>query len=226
MRKAMKTVGLVVVLAAGVLLADEPPPRHLHWKSVMTGMGIPEGLTSETWVKGEKVRTVMQTPMGESTVVVKDKVVYMRTGAMAMKMPVEQGQAGKGPMPKPQDYATRLEEILKGGTRVGTEVIDGEKCDKWVIRPEGQKGEETLWISPSLKFPRQISVKTEAGEIIVKNQGIEKKVDLPDSAFEPDPKVNYQDMSGMRHGGPPPAAKPMDKPMDKPADKPKESPKK
>jgi len=198
-------MGALLLMSAGSLLAEAPvPPKQLHWKSEMSGTGVPPGLTSETWLKGDRVRTVMQTPMGESVVVVKDKVVYMKTGGMAMKMPAE-SQQQKGPMPRPTDYATRLEELLKGGKKVGTEEIDGEACDKWVVKPEGVKGEETIWISPSLQFPRQIAVKTDAGEIIVKNTNIEKKVSLDDKMFEPEAGVTYQDMSGsMRRGAAPP----------------------
>ena len=187
---------------------DAGKDRQLHWKSEMTGTNVPAGMTSETWLKGERVRTVMQTPVGESVVVMKDKVVYMKSAGMAMKMPVDERQQ-KGPMPKPTDYATKLEDLLKGGKKVGTEEIDGEACDKWVVKPEGAQGEETLWISPSLHFPRQISVKTDAGEIIVKNKDIQTKVSLDDKLFEPDPNVTYQDMSAMRGmGGAPPQPKP------------------
>jgi hypothetical protein len=214
MKMVRHSIAALLVLSAGFALAEAATtaPKQLHWKSEMSGTGVPPGLTSETWLKGERVRTVMQTPMGESVVIVKDKVVYMQTGGMAMKMPAE-AQQQKGPMPRPTDYATRLEELLKGGKKVGTETIDGEACDKWIVKPEGVKGEETIWISPSLQFPRQISVKTDAGEIIVKNTNIEKKVSLEDKAFEPDPNVTYQDMSGAmrRGGGAPPPPKPIEK---------------
>jgi len=193
---------------AKAVASKDDSARQLHWKSEMTGKNVPPGLTSETWLKGERVRTVMQTPVGESVVVMKDKVVYMKSAGMAMKMPVDERQQ-KGPMPKPTDYATKLEDLLKGGKKVGTEEIDGEACDKWVVKPEGAQGEETLWISPSLHFPRQISVKTDAGEIIVKNKDIQTKVSLDDKLFEPDPNVTYQDMSAMRGmGGAPPQPKP------------------
>jgi hypothetical protein len=216
MKMLRGSIGAVLVLATGAVLGATPatkeaPPRQLHWKSEMTGKNVPPGLTSETWLKGERVRTVMQTPMGESVVVVKDKVVYMKTGSMAMKVPVD-AQQQKGPMPRPTDYATKLEELLKGGKKVGTEEIDGEACDKWVIHPEGAAGEETLWISPSLHFPRQIAVRTDAGEIVVKNKDIQTKVTLDEKLFDPDPTVTYQDMGAMRRGGaapapPPPAEK-------------------
>jgi len=209
-------IGAALVLAAGTAFgtakeAKEPPVRQLHWKSEMTGKNVPPGLTSETWLKGERVRTVMQTPMGESVVVVKDKVVYMKSAGTAMKMPMDTQQQ-RGPMPKPTDYATRLDEILKGGKNVGKEEIDGEACDKWVVKPEGTNGEETLWISPSLKFPRQISVKTDAGEIIVKNKDIQTKFTLDEKLFDPDPNVTYQDMGGMRRPVAPPPAPPAKKP--------------
>jgi hypothetical protein len=196
MKMLRGSIGAVLVLATGAVLGATPatkeaPPRQLHWKSEMTGKNVPPGLTSETWLK--------------------DKVVYMKTGSMAMKVPVD-AQQQKGPMPRPTDYATKLEELLKGGKKVGTEEIDGEACDKWVIHPEGAAGEETLWISPSLHFPRQIAVRTDAGEIVVKNKDIQTKVTLDEKLFDPDPTVTYQDMGAMRRGGaapapPPPAEK-------------------
>ena len=56
------------------------------------------------------------------------------------------------------------------------------------------------------------AVKTDAGEIVVKNKDIQTKVTLDDKMFDPDPSVTYQEMGAMRHAGaapapPPPAEK-------------------
>src|SRR5689334_12906509 len=129
-RKSLLVLAGLAVLAGAASAETKPAPaRQLHWRSEMTGTNVPAGLVSETWVKGDRVRTVMETPLGESVVVVKDRVAYMSNGAMARKMRLDE-RTGKGPMPAPTDYATRLDELLKRGRKVGTEEVDGEVCDK------------------------------------------------------------------------------------------------
>ncbi len=62
---------------------------------------------------------------------------------------------------------------------------------------QGRTLEMTLWISPSLKFPRQIRMQTEMGDALIRNREIERKVTLADSEFEPDRTVTYREMSDV-----------------------------
>lgn len=190
----MKRTLLALLVASPLLAADVP---EFHYRTEMSGASLPQAMKSETWIKGDKVRMEMETPVGPSTTIVKDKVVYSKMGAMAMKIPADlQKSAG----PNPSDYAQRMEEYLKRGTKVGTEVVDGEKCDKYHLTRDqsGRKVEETVWISPSLQFPRKIVMKTkDQGEITMRNYDIVKKVTLANDKFEPEPGVNYMDMTEM-----------------------------
>jgi len=195
-----------LVLMAAPLAAESG--REFHFKTEMTGAGLPSALLSETWVKGEHVRVETQTPMGPSSIVIKDKTMYTKMGGMAMKMSLDQQRKGMTP-PRAADYAQALDEKLKGGTKVGTETVDGELCDKWVVKrtDEGRASEETIWISPSLHFPRKVVVKMDKGEMTMHNTDIKTKVDLDAKMFEPEDGVTYMDMSEMMkrsQGGQPP----------------------
>jgi outer membrane lipoprotein-sorting protein len=191
----MKRMTLMALLvAAAPLVAAES--RELHFKTEMSGAGLPQAMTSETWIKGEKVRMEMETPIGPSTTVIKDKVVYSKTGSMAMKIPVDM-QKNSGP--RPTDWATAMDQFLKNGKKIGTETVDGEMCDKWHITKDqnGKEIDQTVWISPSLQFPRKTVTKSEKGELTMHNRDIEKKVSLDASKFEPEAGVNYMDMTEM-----------------------------
>ena len=170
---------------------------QLHWKSEMTVEKFGITIPSETWIKGNKVRVVAQTPVGESVTVIRDGVAWVKTPMLAMKTRVGPGK-GAGGDPG-VDIARDLDAFLAKGTKLGTETVDGELCEIWkTTRTEqGKALEMTLWISPSLKFPRQIRMQTEMGDALIRNRDVEKKVTLADSEFEPDPGVTYREMSDV-----------------------------
>lgn len=196
----MKNFVLAVVVVLSLPAAADAP-RELHWKSTMTIPGMPFELVSETWVKGDKVRMVAQTPMGPAVTVVKGRSVYINTPAIAMKTSVDATQKST----QPGDLARNLDDLLKNGTKLGTETVDGEACEKWKTTrvDNGSATEMLLWMSPSLKFPRKVVVKNETqGEVTMRITDIEKKVTLDDKLFEPEPGVDYKEMSDViRSGG-------------------------
>jgi hypothetical protein len=177
--------------------AAAAPGTELHWKSDMTVEKFGITIPSETWIKGSWVRVVAQTPVGESVTVIRDGTAWVKTPMLAMKTTVGSGE-GAGGDPG-LDIARDLDAFLAKGTKVGTEAVDGEVCDVWkTTRTEqGKTVEMTLWISPSLRFPRQIRMQTDMGEALIRNREIEKKVTLADSAFEPDRTVTYREMADV-----------------------------
>jgi len=188
MRRAAALLAVVVALPA----AAATPNNEYHWKTEMTIPGAPFPVTSETWIRGNRVRMVTHTPMGPSVAVVKDGTVYIHAGPVAVKGPAQTGEN-----PNPAVFAGDLSAILKGGTKLGTETVDGEACEKWHVTrtSEGKTTDLTLWVSPTLKFPRKVIVKDEEREITMHNTEIERKVALPDKDFEPDTNVTYRDMT-------------------------------
>lgn len=200
---AMKNIVLSALVSATIVSfpAAAEAPRELHWKSTMQIPGMSFDLPSETWVKGDKVRVVTDTPVGKAVTVVKGKTVYINSGGLAIKTTVDAAPKGT----QPADFARNLDDLLKNGTKLGTETVDGEACEKWkTTRTDGSSSTEMLlWISPSLKFPRKVVVKDETrGEITFHNTDIERTVTLDDKLFEPEPGVDYKDMSDViRSGG-------------------------
>jgi outer membrane lipoprotein-sorting protein len=193
-------VAVLMAAAASSARAAAPaadPVTQLHWKSDMTVESFGITIPSETWIKGDKVRVVAQTPVGESVTIIRDGMAWVKTPQLAMKTSVG-SERGGGADPG-LDIVRDLESFLSKGTKLGTETVDGEICDKWkTTRTEqGRTLEMTLWISPSLKFPRQIRMQTEMGDALIRNRDIEKKVALADSAFEPDPTVTYRELADV-----------------------------
>jgi len=129
--------------------------------------------------------------------VIRDGIAWVKTPMLAMKAKVgsEKGAGGDPGV----DVARDLEKFLRNGTKLGTENVDGEVCEMWkTTRTEqGKSLEMTLWISPTLKFPRQIRMQTEMGEALIRNRDIERKVTLADSEFEPDRTVTYHEMADV-----------------------------
>src|SRR5262249_1624253 len=97
----MKKALLVLALVSARLLAE--PRSQVHFKREVAGSGLPGVMTGETWVKGNRVRTVMDTPMGSSISIVKDNVVYVTMAGMAVKMSVDAQRKQRGL--SPADYA-------------------------------------------------------------------------------------------------------------------------
>ena len=182
-----------------MLAADAP--REFHWKSTMAIPGMPFNLESETWVKGNRVRVVTQTPMGPSVTVVKGRSVYINAGTIAVKTTMGAVPDGSSPA----NLAQNLDDLLRNGTRLGSETVDGEACETWKTTrsDNGSSTEVLLWMSPTLRFPRKVVVKdTQRGDVTMHNTDIENKVTLGDKLFEPDPGVKYQEMGeAMRSPG-------------------------
>ena len=196
---------VVLVAALGSASARSAPPpataadatTQIHWKSDMTVEKFGITIPSETWIKGNRVRVVAQTPVGESVTVIRDGTAWVKTPMLAMKARV--GSDGGGGTDPGLDIARDLDAFLAKGTKLGSETVDGEVCEMWkTTRTEqGKTLEMTLWISPTLKVPRQIRMQTEMGDALIRNREIEKKVTLPDSEFEPDRTVTYREMSDV-----------------------------
>lgn len=183
------------ILLASLFAAAAPAlgeSRQAHWRSEISGGPVPGKLTSETWIKGDRVRMVLDSPAGPSVMIVKGDTAYMTMGKTALKMPVD---TRTGASPRPADYVNGLDKLLEGGKKLQGELVDGEFCEKWqVIRNEGGVPvETTLWVSIAMRFPRKVVVKTDRGDVVMRNKDIELGIKLDDAFFEPDPSLRYED---------------------------------
>lgn len=190
---------IVAALASSVPAAAAPPKpaekpvRQLHWRTEMTGAALQGArIHWESWVRGEDMRLVLDMAGQKQTFVARNGIIYMIAGGMAVKTSVSTEER---PWPRPVDYVLKLDEMLAKGTKVGEEEVDGEVCAKWeVLVGAGASNPTTLWVSPSLKFPRRVKLPSDDGEIVMRNHGIEISVELSDALFTPE-KRDYRDVS-------------------------------
>lgn len=191
----MRRMLLAATLAA-TLPASAASPGRAHWKSEMTGSALPTPVKVESWVKDGRQRTETTTPVGTSTIIVKDGTAWIRSGPLAMKMPVSRHRSAT---PQPVDYVQDLDALLASGTRLGTESLDGETCETWkvVLTRDDRKVESVLWISPSLRFPRQVTVKAERGDVRIRNHAIDLAGAIDDALFTPDAGIAWQDLGDV-----------------------------
>lgn len=187
---------LLAATVAAVLPASAASPGRAHWKSEMTGSALPTPVKVESWVKEGRQRTETTTPVGTSTIIVKDGTAWIRSGPLAMKMPVSRHRSAT---PQPVDYVQDLDALLASGTRLGTESLDGETCETWkvVLTRDERKVESVLWISPSLRFPRQVTVKSERGDVRIRNLAIDLAGPIDDALFTPDAGIAWQDLGDV-----------------------------
>lgn len=191
MRTTLSAAALA--LAVPVLAA---PPKQAHWKSEMTGSALPAPVSVESWVKDTRLRAETKTQVGTSLLVVRDGTAWVRTGSLALRMPAAQHRSAT---PQPADYVQELDGLLASATRLGTESLDGEECEIWKVTAsrEGRPVESVLWLSPTLRFPRQVKSRTDRGEVLIKNREIDLKGAVDDALFAPDAKVAWQDLGDV-----------------------------
>lgn len=191
MRRTLLAAALVLALPA-----LSAPPKGAHWKSEMTGSALPAPVSVETWVKGASLRAESRTAVGTSTVIVRDGTAWVTTGSLALRMPAAQHRSAT---PQPADYVLDLDGLLASATRLGTESLDGEECETWKVTQtrDGRTVESVLWLSPSLRFPRQVEAKTDRGAVRIRNREIDVKGPVDDAHFAPDAKVAWQDLGDV-----------------------------
>lgn len=143
----------------------------VKYDQVMTMPGLPT-ITVKTWIKGDLIRTEMNTAgmkainiMGHGGVV----YTYMPDQNMAMKI-----DAGDAPVSAVGELGS-----LQGTNPkiIGTETLDGKKCQIIEI-PDGK-----MWVWEEYGFPVLIELTLPEGKITTEYRNIEF-VDIPDSMFE------------------------------------------
>lgn len=199
---------LALALSAPSAAAPAPPPGPVaaaRWKSEISGGALPGTVRAESWLKGEgRRRTVLTTDVGPSTLLERDGTVWIRTGAMAMKMPASQHRSAT---PLPVEYVAGLPSLLASGTRLGEETVGGEVCAKWRTSRvrDGRREEAVLWVSPSLAFPLQVEVSTARGPVVIRNRDVDLKGPIEDALFEPEAGVDFRSLPDVLSELDPPA---------------------
>lgn len=193
-RIAVISALILLFVAVPAVLAQKPTPFSADMKMTM-GEGM--GMDGKVYFGGQKIRMEMNTPRGQSVMIVdpEKKTTYMLMPEQKMYMEMNAAMAQRrAPELKPFDInnpcATASNTTCK---KVGTETVNGRACDKWEFTTSGHVS--TLWLDQKLHFP----IKTVADSATMELTNI--KVGPQDATlFEVPSDYQKMDMGGMMGG--------------------------
>jgi hypothetical protein len=190
---SMVKKGLALLLSVVFLLATGGAVIAAEFQSDMKIEGAGEEVTGKVFVKGEKMRQEMSTPMGTSVTITDQDAgvmyVLMPEQKMYMEMPLDPDMM--------MLQTSSLEESLEGRAEIkkaGTETVAGYKCDIYEIKyNDPGMGESRAWVSQKLQYPVKVISKTSEGTVTLTYFNIvEGKID-PEIFKVPG---GYQKLSG------------------------------
>ena len=203
----LTVAGLALAAAAicGPLAAQSFPSAH--WKSKVQMEGGPQGdmtTDSEIWMKDKSMR--MKTlAMGMNVNIIKsgDFMYQWQEGqTTGMKLPANMRRGGGS------DYVNKIDEVRAKGKKIGTETVDGHKCDVYeyeTTRERMGKVKETFWLASDLKsFPIKYVMESGSMKMTSVNSAIEIPASVSEAMLTPPKDVEFQDMSEMMKGMMPP----------------------
>jgi outer membrane lipoprotein-sorting protein len=152
------------------------------------------GMTTKgkVYIKGNKMRMEMETPAGKSI-----NLTDIDTGLTRMLQPEERMYLE---MRAPEAGVVQAEEVLAkiaDKKRLGTEKVNGFKCDKYeIIYHDKSLGKMTQWFSTKLNYPIKMIYHGPQGEMLMEYKNIkEGKVDS--SLFKIPPGYQKMEIPGM-----------------------------
>jgi len=159
---------------------------------------------SEIWMKDKSMR--MKTlAMGMNVNIIKsgDFMYQWQEGqTTGMKMPANMRRGGGS------DYVNKIDEVRAKGKKIGTETVDGHKCDIYeyeTTRERMGKVKETYWLAEDLKsFPIKYVMESGSMKMTSVNSAIEIPASVSEAMLTPPKDVEFQDMSEMMKGMMPP----------------------
>lgn len=175
------------------LFAKAEKVSGIYYELEMTSPEMPEIMTGKFWIKGEKVRSEVESPDGAGTIVnimnSKEAFMLMESQGIATRLDISQfSDADNTPEDAMQDLA---EEDAK---LIGKETIDGKKC----LIYESKTAEESYkaWIWEEHGIPVKVETITAEGTAVVNFKNIAVK-DIADNMFELPAGVEVMDMPQM-----------------------------
>ncbi|MDO9509339.1 MAG: DUF4412 domain-containing protein [Thermovirgaceae bacterium] len=158
----MRKRSLILLVAVMLAFALAGGAFAAQFQADMTMDGMGQKVTGKVYVKGELMRQEINTPLGKSITIidgVKDTTyVLMPNEKMYMEMSNEQLVFAE---------SETIEEKLGDEAdvrKVGTETIEGYKCDKYEVKyKDTAMGESAMWFSQKLNYPLKGITKTSEG---------------------------------------------------------------
>ena len=152
------------------------------------------GVSTEgkVYIKGNKMRLEMQTPVGTSV-----NLMDTDTGLMQILQPTQKMYFE---MQAPATGVVQTDEALAkiaDKKHVGTEKVNGHKCDKYeLIYHDRSLGKTTQWFSKKLNYPIKTVYNGPQGEMVMEYKNI-KEGKLDGSLFKIPSGYHEMKMPGM-----------------------------
>jgi len=164
---------------SGLALASEFSADIIMKGGPMSGKG-------KVWVKGQKMRQEFGHQFGKMIM-----IMDMDQGFNWVLMPesktyIKNKIKTKGKGFRPENFMGMQQDQMKAQIKlVGTETVNGYKCDKYLITFENKKmGTMTQWFAKKLNYPiKMINKSAIMGEIITELQNI-KRGGVKDALFK------------------------------------------
>ena len=178
------------VLSALVLFGNVAPAAEFSADIIQKQVGITT--KGKVYIKGNKMRMEMETPAGKSV-----NLMDTETGLMQMLHPAQKMYFE---MQAPEAGVVQTDEALAkiaDKKPVGTEKVNGHKCDKYeIIYHDRSLGKTTQWFSKRLNYPIKTVYKGPQGEMVMEFKNI-KEGRLDSSLFKIPSDYHQMKMPGM-----------------------------
>lgn len=155
--------------------------KGFTFETTVSGTGVPEAITTKTWLQGENWRTEFKGPEGMGTTVT---MINGTKGVMYIYHP-EQNFAQKMDLSKAMGAET--EPPVEGYDPatlkyLGRDTVDGKKCVVYAVSAEGSSSK--VWFWDDWGFPLRVENTFEGETVIVEYRNVQVG-DIPASMFEP-----------------------------------------
>jgi len=170
---------LAVVALSGISFASEFSADFIMKGSTMSGKG-------KVWVKGKKMRQEFGGQMGKMVTIMDLDQGFSWVLIPANKTYIKNKIKTKGKSFRPDNFLGMQQGPMEAQIkRVGTETINGYKCDKYLITYKNkQMGTMTQWFAKKLNYPiKMINKSAMMGEFVSELKDI-KKGGVKDSLFK------------------------------------------
>jgi hypothetical protein len=207
-------IGAVGTVLTGLLIAAaataQLPNGTAHWKSTIEVEGDAAAgvgpLESEVWTKPGKLRMQTQVLGMTQNLFKSGDAIYQWIEGQKNGMKMNAALGGRAAATG--DYASRIDEYLSKGKKVGSETIDGHPCDIYELTVDTAPGgprKETVSLATDLhNFPLKVVAQSAGTKITSRNRNVSFSTTLSEAAMAPPKDIDFKDMSEMLKGMQPP----------------------
>ena len=138
----------------------------------------------EATVNGQDTVTV-RNASGTYTYLVKEGIAMKMSGLDSAQQPIQ--HAG--------DYQQYLQE--RHAERIGTETVDGYRCDVYRFVDPSMPGTATAWVWTEKQFPLKVEINGSNGNTVIELTNIQLGVDASDATFQLPAGAQVMDMDSL-----------------------------